>query len=51
MQRASPMRMSPSMYSGLSGRKITASANMRSGPMIQFCTSDSTSTRRLRNTR
>jgi len=32
------------MYSGLSGRKITASANISSGPMIQFCASDSHST-------
>ncbi len=44
MQRARPMRMSPTMYSGLSRRKITASANIRIGPTTQFCASDSPST-------
>jgi hypothetical protein len=44
MQRARPMRMSPTMYSGLSRRKITASANMRIGPTSQFCTSERTRT-------
>ena len=44
MQRASPMRMSPTMYSGLSRRKMTASANMRIGPTSQFCTSERTRT-------
>ena len=39
------------MYSGLSRRKITASANISSGPTIQFCTSDSASTFALRKTR
>jgi hypothetical protein len=38
------------MYSGLSRRKITASPNISSGPMTQFCTSDSASTRLLRKT-
>ena len=50
MQRARPMRMRPSMYSGLSRRNTTASPNMSSGPMIQFCTSDSVSTRLLPKT-
>ena len=38
------------MYSGLSGRKTTASTNISTGPMIQFCTSDRPSTFRLRKT-
>ena len=50
MQRASPIMIRPTMYSGLSRRKITASANIRIGPTIQFWTSDSARTRPLRNT-
>jgi hypothetical protein len=50
MQRARPMRMSPSMYSGLSRRKMDASPNISSGPTTQFCTSESASTRLLRKT-
>ncbi len=50
MQRARPIRMSPTMYSGLSRRKITASANIRIGPTTQFCTSESASTLPLRKT-
>ena len=45
------MMMSPTMYSGLSGRKITASVNISTGPMIQFCTSESVSTFLLVKTR
>src|SRR3546814_4883642 len=40
MQRASPMRIRPVMYSGLSLRKMTASANISTGPMIQFWISE-----------
>ena len=50
MQRARPIRMSPIMYSGLSGRKTIASTNIRTGPMTQFWTSDRPSTLRLRKT-
>jgi hypothetical protein len=50
MQRASPMRIRPTMYSGLSCRNTTARPNMRSGPMTQFCTSDKVITRLLRKT-
>jgi len=38
MQRASPIRIRPYMYSGLSRRKTTARPNISSGPMIQFWT-------------
>ena len=41
MQRARPIMISPTMYSGLSGRKTTASMNISTGPISQFCTSDS----------
>jgi|GEM_PF-6977868 len=41
MQRARPIMMSPTMYSGLSGRKAMARTNMSAGPMSQFCASDS----------
>jgi len=51
MQRASPTRISPIMNSGWSRRKIAASANMSTGPMTQFWTSDSASSRRSRKTR
>ena len=34
----------PTMYSGLSGRKIIARANISTGPTSQFCTSESPST-------
>ena len=47
MQRARPIMIRPTMYSGLSGRKIIASANISTGPTIQFCTSDSASTLRV----
>lgn len=36
MQRARPTRMSPTMYSGWSRSKVTASIHMRMGPMTQF---------------
>ena len=36
MQRARPMMISPTMYSGLSGKNVTARANMSTGPMTQF---------------
>ena len=39
------------MYSGLSRRNSTASANIRIGPTTQFWTSDSASTLPLRKTR
>jgi hypothetical protein len=51
MQRARPMRMRPTMYSGLSRRKMTASANMSTGPTTQFCTRESPRTLPLRKTR
>jgi hypothetical protein len=38
------------MYSGLSRKKSTARPNISVGPMIQFCTSESASTRLLRRT-
>ena len=41
MQRARPIMIRPNMYSGLSRRKMTARANIRSGPMIQFWTRES----------
>jgi hypothetical protein len=44
MQRARPIMIRPTMYSGLSGRKMTANANIRSGPTIQFWISDRPST-------
>ena len=50
MQRARPIMINPTMYSGLSRRKMTASANIRIGPTIQFWTSESARTRPLRNT-
>ena len=43
--------MSPTMYSGLSRRKITARANIRMGPTTQFWTRESPSTFPLRKTR
>ena len=51
MQRARPIRIRPVMYSGLSLRKITASANISTGPMIQFWMSEIASTRLSSNTR
>ena len=48
MHRARPMRIKPTMYSGLSRKKATASTNISTGPMIQFCTSDKRSTFQLR---
>ncbi len=38
------------MYSGLSRRNTTASTNISSGPITQFWTSESVSTRLLRKT-
>ena len=38
------------MYSGISGRKVMASTNISTGPMIQFCTSDNAMTLTLLNT-
>ena len=40
MQRARPIMIRPTMYSGLSGSSSAASTNIRVGPMIQFCTSE-----------
>jgi hypothetical protein len=40
MQRASPTMISPTRYSGMSGKKIQASRNMITGPTSQFSTSD-----------
>ena len=51
MQRARPMRMRPSMYSGRSRRNSTARPNMSRGPMTQFCSRDRPSTFLLRKTR
>ena len=50
MQRARPIMMRPTMYSGLSCRKTIARANISTGPTIQFCTSDSIRTFRSRKT-
>ncbi len=50
MQRARPIMISPTMYSGLSRRKMTASANIRIGPTTQFWTSESARTLPFRNT-
>ena len=51
MQRASPIRMRPVMYSGLSRSSSTASANIRMGPTTQFWTSERTRMRRCWKTR
>ncbi|CAM5273021.1 hypothetical protein SDIAM26S_00952 [Streptomyces diastaticus subsp. diastaticus] len=40
MQRARPTMISPVRYSGRSGRKIHARANMTAGPRIQLMTSE-----------
>jgi len=40
MQRASPTRMRPCMNSGRSWRKISARANISTGPISQFWTRD-----------
>jgi len=45
MQRARPIRMTPVMYSGWSRRKMTARANISTGPSTQFWNRDSSSTR------
>ena len=42
MQRARPTMISPVRYSGRSGRKIHASANITAGPTSQFSTSEET---------
>ena len=44
MQRARPIRITPTMSSGWFRKKTTASANISTGPITQFCTSDSPST-------
>ena len=44
MQRARPIRISPTMYSGLSARKAIASRNISTGPTIQFWISERPST-------
>jgi len=51
MHRAKPMRMSPTMYSWRPERNVTARANISTGPMTQFWTSDRASTLPLRKTR
>ena len=50
MQRARPIMIRPTMYSGLSCRKTIAKPNIRIGPMTQFWTSDSPRTLVLRKT-
>ena len=40
MQRASPIMIRPTRYSGLSGSKSAASTNISTGPISQFCTRD-----------
>lgn len=40
MQRASPTMIRPVRYSGRSGRKVQASANITAGPTIQLTTSE-----------
>ena len=50
MQRARPIMISPTMYSGYPDRNRIARANIRIGPMIQFCTSESPSTFQSRKT-
>ncbi|CAO0832017.1 hypothetical protein SMICM17S_08867 [Streptomyces microflavus] len=42
MQRARPTMIKPVRYSGRSGRKIQASANMSAGPRTQLTTSEET---------
>ena len=42
--------ISPAMYSGYPRRNTIARTNIRIGPTTQFCTSESPSTRLLRNT-
>ncbi|SLI06009.1 Uncharacterised protein [Mycobacteroides abscessus subsp. abscessus] len=46
MQRARPTMINPVRYSGRSGRKIQASANISAGPTTQFSSSDPASRRR-----
>ncbi len=50
MQRARPIMMRPTMYSGYPLRKMTARTNIRIGPMTQFCTSDRPRTLKFLNT-
>ena len=50
LQRASPIRIKPCMYAGYPRRKITASRNIKIGPITQFCTRDRPRTLTLRNT-
>ncbi|CAM5310415.1 hypothetical protein SHIRM173S_13323 [Streptomyces hirsutus] len=42
MQRARPTMIRPVRYSGRSGRKIQASANITAGPTSQLTTSEET---------
>lgn len=42
MQRTRPTTIRPVRYSGRSGRKIQASANMTAGPTIQLMNSEET---------
>ena len=51
MQRARPIMMRPTMYSGYPCRKMIANRNMSMGPMTQFWTRESPSTRQFRKTR
>lgn len=51
MQRARPTMIRPVRYSGRSGRKIHASANMTAGPTIQLMTSEEMSSLRSLVTR
>jgi len=50
MQRARPIMIRPTMYSGRSRRKSRARLNMRIGPMIQFWTRERPSTLVFRKT-
>ncbi|VVB53145.1 Uncharacterised protein [uncultured archaeon] len=43
MHRARPIMIKPILYSGRSGRKIQARANISTGPITQFCTMDALS--------
>ncbi len=44
MQRAKPIRMSPTMYCGWLCRNAAARPNISTGPITQFCTRDRPST-------
>ena len=51
MQRASPIRINPTIYSWCPDKKAMASPNIRTGPMIQFCTSERARTLTSRKTK